>query len=93
MNPDIILGNLSSGLNDLIKRAEKHLVTVCVAQSIASRSNSHKQKVKRAKNKAIHALKSQSNTFEKQFSNTTKGKWVDSAMLAFSNNKDQIDDI
>lgn len=93
MNPDIILGNLSSGLNDLIKRAEKHLVTVCVAQSTESKSKSHKQKVKRTKTKVIHALKSQSTTFEKQFSNTTKGKWVDSAMLAFSNNKNQIDDI
>lgn len=93
MNPENILGSLGGPLNDVMKRLEKHLIKNYVAKQIEDKAHVNRTKVKRSKKTVEQQLIQQSNQFESEFSSTTKGKWVDSAMLSFSKSKDRLKDI
>lgn len=93
MNPETILGNLGGPLNDLMKRLERHLIKTYVAKQIATTSRTNKSQTKHTKETSVQQLIQQSNQFESDFSSTTKGQWVDSALEAFSENKNKLQDL
>lgn len=96
MNPELIMkmmGNVNPELNKLLKRAEKHFIKSYLAPQMKSKAKQHQSKVQSNQKKIKNQLREQSQYFEKTFQTSTKGKWVDCALIKFSKNQNKLESI